>query len=165
MSINVENNNPIQELYTDRSQRPISKEWRYCFIYFLVIISMLTVMVLNLLATFNSFESSKVYIFDSKQICDEQISYFLSCMGGLSSNNNDDCGIYSILVQSCFDEVDTFNKRCGVYISEFCTCKNIHNITSDIQLHEYCEGEVSDIQNCNINTELKIEPTINSCNI
>jgi hypothetical protein len=138
----------IQELYTDRSTKPISPEWRYCFIYFLVIIGIVVLLILNLLATFNSF-SDKVSIYDPTKVCVEQIKWFKDCM----KTSSDDCGNYSELVQTCMNEVDNFNKRCSIYISEFCQCKRGAQGATTA-----CQSELEEIKGCNTVSGLKIDP-------
>jgi hypothetical protein len=136
------------------------KEWKYCFIYLLAVILILVLTVVNLSLTFNSFDNG-MWLYDARSVCATKILRFDMCTKAKTLN----CTDYTIQVKECTDEVDKFNKMCGVYVTEFCGCKNENNITTKVELVDKCSSEINDIKECNTFPDLKIDPSdsINSC--
>jgi hypothetical protein len=161
MNINGDITTPvIQELYVQRGINIIPKEWKYCLLYFLIVIVILILTAVNLVLTIDSFDGW-MYVYDANALCTTKVLQLEICM----KTPTMDCSTYSKDAQNCIDEVENFNKRCSIYITEFCECKKVNKITNKTELAEQCSGEIKDIINCNYNSELKIDPSnsLDSC--
>jgi hypothetical protein len=169
---NLDRNNIIQTLYIDTGgdltkPRAVSREWRYCFIYLIVLLGLLVIVLLNLIATKNNFEGA-LYVFDAKVICLEQMTDYDKCtkrssstlLGNEGGSNANDCNVYNNYVKTCFDEVVKYNQRCSIYITEYRECLNTNKITNYKDIKALCGTEVSDINDCNINPDLKVDPLL-----
>jgi hypothetical protein len=157
--LTTQSNEIIQQLYRERAIKQASPEWRYCFIYCLVILAMIIVMFINMFATINSFDGL-AYTYDAKKVCVDQIKLYDTCMKNKATENNEECAIFNNLVQACFDEIDKYNQRCAIYITEYYNCIQKYKFNNTRQVVELCGGEINEINKCNTNPDLKVDPLL-----
>ena len=137
------------------------KSWKYCFIYIIVIITLFIIFTINYVCTKDFLNNNKIIYYDPFKVCKEQIADLNECSNKYRSQKlilEVECASYSMDLQLCFDELDKFNKRCFIYVSEFDKCRN--EMKNNTNIASYCKRQIDDISSCNLNDELKINPLL-----
>ena len=136
-----------------------SSKIKYCFVYFIMIGVFILVIIGNYLITNDAFSENKIVYLDPNKVCKEFIYRFNLCISQKKeqplTNNTDNeteksldimCSLENERLLYCFDYLNSFNKRCEIYLSEYNLCKRktlkIENIL--------CDEILNDIKTCNI---------------
>jgi hypothetical protein len=139
------NNINEQEIIINQTQDNTNKakSWKLCYIYLFIILGTMTLLTINLIATFDSFSEYRTVYIDPKYICLKQMTTFTKCQ-----NVSDDyiCTEANRSVKECFDDIMKINIVCHMYLSELHKC---------LETSTECDKEMKDFRRCNFSSEVE----------
>ena len=121
-------------------------------------------LLINMIATKDSFDPKKLKYLSPTDICRKYSDLLNTCMNKYKDKSNvdtndtndtndysiEDCLSYSLSVQSCYDSVINFNKKCSLYFSVLLKCmKNYENENDNVLIKANCNDCYLNLKRCN----------------
>ena len=122
--------------------------------------------MINLIMTKDSFDPKNLKYLSPTDICSKYSELLNTCMNKYkdksSTDSNqyaiEDCLSYSLSVQSCYDSVINFNRKCSIYFSVLLKCmKNYENQNDNALIKANCMDCYLNLKRCNTFDHLFIE--------
>lgn len=100
-----------------------------CILYISLIVSIITLFIINYLFTHNNMQISTVntFSFQPKELCKEYFEPAANCMG--DNKTVSECYSENNAIETCYNIVQMLNENCFIYINEVKQCfqKNINS--------------------------------------
>jgi hypothetical protein len=142
------------------------KKYMLIIFYFIIFIIIVTFLLINLIATKDSFDPKNLKYLSPTDICRKYSDLLNICMDKYKDKSDiysnqfaiDNCLSYSLSVQSCYDSVINFNKKCTIYFSVLLKCmKNYENENDNNSIKVNCMECYLNLKRCNTFDHLFIE--------
>lgn len=137
--LNLENAQPNSLLFEEFQIKKKHPHLKYCLIYSVIFISLYLLFVLNYLLSSKSFQFNHYLYIPSDYLCKISIEELTKSLESNTSNssyiqkNNE--------VEKCYNKATVFNKKCFMYISEMCLCREKKN---------KCAWIIRDLRECSL---------------
>ena len=119
-----------------------------CFIYFVFLVFIFLIFIFNYIHTKNAFDENKNILIPADKLCKSFINKVANC----ENVKPNKCINETKALESCYEEVHTFNQRCHIFISELELCykKNSNKKNK-------CKDLENDLISCGINFNFTIK--------
>ena len=126
---------------------------KFCFIYLLILLIILSLFIVNYFYTINDFEKNNYVNLNPENICIKNIKIFTDCLK--KNVKYDKCVYENKAVEDCYDETSSMNRLCYIYLSEvdLCLNNNHYNFEKDSQqvnktLKSICGTQMEEVIQC-----------------
>ena len=139
--IHQQNNNEIKQSNNNKKFSHFGS--LFCLLYFIIVLLFILLFILNYIYTKNAFDQNKNIILPPEKLCNNVIDDYLNCKK--IDKFKKICEFRKI--ELCYDEVNIFNQKCFIFISELELCyrKNKNNKKTK------CKNEINDMLMCGKN--------------
>jgi hypothetical protein len=136
------------------------KKWKFCLLQILIFFALGVTFLVNFICTYDNFKDNKYIHINPEVICGIQIKEHNECLNQYRNKTDsniiiEECVGANMRLQTCYDQVDIYNRKCFMYMSEFEKCVrdtlavNNKNRNNKIDfLREKCGEEISNIHIC-----------------
>lgn len=146
----INKNNINNSLKSDKAIVSKYKGLNYCLIYFIVFSSIVTFFILNYVKTKDSLKENRYVNLQAEILCNNRIKALRDCM---KVKDLAKCQIENRELEHCYDESNTMNQICFIYISELELC-----LRKNKKGNKKCDNQINDVIRCgSIYRHLKIE--------
>jgi len=105
------------------------KKWKFCLLQILIFCALGITFLVNYICTYDNFRDNRYIHINPETICGIQIKEHNECLNqhrNKTEKNNlviiEECVGANMRLQTCYDQVDIYNRKCFMYISEFEKC-------------------------------------------
>jgi len=139
------NNSNLQNIknISNRQKLKINEKYKgikFCILYIILFISLISIFIINYLKTKDSFKENKFINISSEKLCNKTIKAFSEC---IKEKTLIKCQYENKAVEYCYDESYSMNLMCFTYISELNLCLRKNNNDA-----KFCENNIYEIVRC-----------------
>ena len=139
------NNSNLQNIkkISNRQKLKINEKYKgikFCILYIILFISLISLFIINYLKTKDSFKENKFINISSEKLCNKTIKAFSEC---IKEKTLIKCQYENKAVEYCYDESYSMNLMCFTYISELNLCLRKKNNDA-----KFCENNIYEIVRC-----------------
>ena len=139
------NNSNLQNIknISNRQKLKINEKYKgikFCILYIILFISLISIFIINYLKTKDSFKENKFINISSEKLCNKTIKAFSEC---IKEKTLIKCQYENKAVEYCYDESYSMNLMCFTYISELNLCLRKNNNDP-----KFCEDNIYEIVRC-----------------
>ena len=100
------------------------KNISFCFFYFIFFFLIISYFVFNYFHAKNAFDENKNIMISADKLCNEKINNLTKCF---KEKANKKCINEEKYLETCYEQVNLFNQKCYVFISELELCYRKNN--------------------------------------
>ena len=116
---------------------------KYCVIYLVTLLLILSFFVINYILTKNNFDNNKYILLLPEKTCVDSLKSLSSCV---ESSFYQKCSNENQLVENCYDETNAVNRICYIYLSELNLC--LTNNKQKTQAKQNCNSQFKEVLEC-----------------
>jgi hypothetical protein len=132
-------------------------KWKYCLVQVFIFFALSLAFLVNFICTYDNFKENKYIHMSPQLICSSQIKEHNECLNKHRNQTDpreiiEECMGANMRLQTCYDQVDIYNRKCFMYLSEFdkCVRDNIGVNTQADYLRNKCVEEINNIHLCTL---------------
>lgn len=118
------------------------QKMKFCLLYFVVVVGIFAFFLINYLSTKNAFEENKFILLPPDKLCQKTLKVFSDCLKNKSIS--DRCFYENKAVEQCYDESNSLNRLCFIYLSELELCLRTNGKT----FVDKCEINFREVVDC-----------------